>query len=298
MEPKEKMNLLFFIENIVSGLLAGLFSWLLFPNVNSWDLMENFLAGLMATSSFCGFFTGLASAFPVLIAEKRYKKASTYFVSGFVSAFATTALTSVAYSFVIEELQITGTNLPNSVIRFFWWFLLSLGLSCSFGYLHGTTKSLCKALMGITPAFIITGALVDKMLVNDPNYMFTFLLLGIMLGLGFSVSWEVLKESWLDEYAGHGITFRYFLDTEEFYAGSADENDLTLQEGPEILFSITEKDGVHIFELQNQYLKTQVNNSNFRYRTLTEGDKITIGDRDFIYHTTFSHSKNEMYQLS
>lgn len=152
--------------------------------------------------------------------------------------------------------------------------------------------------MGITPSFIIAGALIDKMVFNDPDYLLSFIFLGAMVGLGFYIAWELLKEAWLDEYICKGITFRYYLDDKEFTAGSADENDLTLQDGPETLFYINEKDGVHIFELHDTEFRACVNNSKFRYRALIEGDKINIPPRDFIYHTNVSHVKDEMPELS
>ena len=292
------MNLLFFVESIVSGLLAGLFSWMFYREGNPWDLIGNFQTGLMTASIFCGFFASLINTFPIIIMERKLRKASTYFLSAFVIAFSLTALSSVVYSISIESFINFGSNIPNSVFRFFWWLLLSISLSCTFGFLHGNFKNLCKALMGITPSFIIAGALIDKMLLNNPNYLLSFLLIGGMLGLGFYIAWELLKEAWLDEYVGHGITFRYYLDDNEFSAGSADENDLALQEGPETLFYINEKDGVHIFELQDTEFRACVNNSKFRYRALIEGDKINVITREFVYHTNISHVKDEMPELS
>lgn len=273
-------------------------SWIFCKDTNPWDLIENFQAGLTAASIFCGFFTGLISALPSIVSERKLKKASTLFLTGFVISFSTTALSSVAYSLCIDSIANAGTIFPKSVIRFFWWLLLSLGLSCSFGFLHGNLKSLCKAIMGITPAFIITGAVIDKPFFNDLNYLYSFLLMGSTLGMGFALAWELLKEGWLDEYIGFGITIRYFLDTEEFSAGSAINNDLTLNDGPDTLFYIMEKDGVHVFELQDREFRACVNNSKFRYRALAEGDKITIGERDLIYHTTRSHAKDSMLELS
>ena len=292
------MNLLFFIESIVSGLLAGFFSWMFYREGNPWDLIGNFQTVLMTASIFCAFFASLIKTFPIIIMERKLKKASTYFLSSFAITFSLTALSSVIYSISIESIVNSGSNIPNSVFRFFWWLFLSISLSCSFGFLHGNLKNLCKALMGITPSFIIAGALIDKIMLTNPNYLLTFLLLGGMLGLGFYIAWELLKEAWLDEYICSGITFRYYIDDDEFSVGSADENDMTLQNGPEILFYIKEKDGVHIFELRDTEFRACVNNSKFRYRALIEGDKINVIPREFIYHTTVSHIKDEMPELS
>ena len=292
------MNLLFFAESMVSGLLAGFFSWMFYREGNPWDLIGNFQTSLLTASIFCGFFASLITMLPIVIMERKLRKASTYFLSAFVIAFSLTALSSVVYSLCIEYLFNFGTEIPNSVFRFFWWLILSISLSCSFGFLHGNLKNLCKALMGITPSFIIAGALVDKMLLGNHSLVLTFLLLGGTLGLGFYITWELLKEAWLDEYICTGITFRYYLDDSEFSAGSADDNDMTLQDGPESLFQIKEKDGVHIFELNDTEFRACVNNSKFRYRALVEGDKINVLPREFIYHTKFSHIKDEMPELS
>ncbi len=287
------MNFLFFLESSLAGILAGLISWLLYRGGNPWDLIGNFQISLITSSVFCGFFAGLVSFLPILVMERKLKKAINYLFSAFIICFSITALGSVVYSLIMESIINNGTNIANSVLRFFWWLLLAIELSCGFGFLHNSIKVLCKTLMGFTPAFIISGALVDKIFVIDSNYMFSFLFLGLMIGLGFAIAWELLKEGWLDEYRGYGITFRYYIEG-EFSAGSSDECDLTLQDGPENLFIITEKDSVHIFELQDKEFRAAVNSSKFRYRALVDGDKINIGKRDFIYHSTYSRLKDEM----
>ena len=291
------MNFLFFIESCLSGIIAGLISWLLFRGGNPWDLIGNFQTSLMTSSMFCGLFAGLISSIPVLIMERRFYKALNYLISPFLICFSITALGSTIYSLVMESIINTGTNIPLSVLRFFWWLLLAIGLSCSFSFIHNSLKILCKTLMGLIPAFIITGALIDKLFTIDNHYLLSFLFLGLMIGLGFAIVWELLKDGWLDEYRGYGITFRYYLD-EDFSAGSSNECDLTLQEGPEILFYITEKDSVHVFELQDSEFRACVNSSKFRYRALVDGDKINIGDRVFIYHSSYSRIREEMPELN
>ena len=151
--------------------------------------------------------------------------------------------------------------------------------------------------MGFIPAFIVAGALIDKIFALDSNYMLSFLFLGLMIGLGHAIVWDLLKEGWLDEYRGSGISFRYYLEG-EFSAGSSNECDLSLQEGPEILFYITEKDSVHVFELQDSEFRACVNNSKFRYRALVDGDKINVGERAFIYHSSYSRIREEMPELN
>ena len=290
------MNYLFFLESCLSGILAGLISWLLYRGGNPWDLIGNFQTSLTISSVFCGFFAGLVSSLPILVMERKIRKATNYLLSAFIICFSITALGSVIYSFVMEYIINNGTHIATAVLRFFWWLLLAIGLSCSFGFLYNSLKILCKTLMGFTPAFIIAGALIDKTFLINSNYLLSFLLLGLMIGLGYAIAWELLKEGWLDEYRGHGITFRYYLEG-EFSAGSSDECDLTLQDGPEVIFYITEKESVHIFELQGNDFRACVNSSKFRYRALVDGDKINIGERSFIYHSSYSRVKEEMPDL-
>lgn len=291
------MNFLFFIESCLSGILAGLISWLLYRGGNPWDLIGNFQTSLMTSSIFCGFFAGFVSSFPILIMERKLRKATYYLISAFIICFSITALGSVIYTLLMESIIDKGINISHSILRFFWWLLLAIELSCGFGFLHNSLKSLCKNLMGFTPAFIIAGALIDKSFLTDNNYLLAFLFLGLIIGLGFAIIWELLKDGWLDEYRGYGITFRYYLD-DEFSAGSSEECDLTLQEGPETMFYITEKDSVHIFELQDNEFRASVNGSKFRYRALVDGDKINIGERAFIYHSSYSRIREEMPELN
>ena len=291
------MNFLFFLESCLSGILAGLLSWLLYRGGNPWDLIGNFQTSLMTSSTFCGLFAGLVSSIPILIMERRFIKSINYFISPFIICFSLTALGSTVYSLLMESIIDSGTNIPLTVLRFFWWLLLAIGLSCTFSFIYNSIKILCKTLMGFIPAFIVAGALIDKIFLLDNYYLLSFLFLGLMIGLGFVIIWELLKEGWLDEYRGYGITFRYYLE-DDFSVGSSNECDLTLPEGPEVLFYITEKDSVHVFELQSSDFRASVNGSKFRYRALVEGDKINIGEREFIYHSTLSRIKEEMPEIS
>ncbi len=291
------MGILFFLESCLSGIIAGLLSWLLYRGGNPWDLIGNFQTSLMTSSMFCGLFAGLISSIPILIMERRFYKALNYFISSFLICFSLTALGSVIYSIIMESIINTGANIPLTVLRFFWWLLLAIGLSCTFSFLYSSLKMLCKTLMGFIPAFIVAGALIDKISLFDNNYLLSFLFLGLMIGIGHAIVIDLLKEGWLDEYRGAGITFRYYLE-DEFSAGTSNECDLTLQEGPEILFYITEKDSVHVFELQDSEFRASVNGSKFRYRALVDGDKINIGERAFIYHSSYSRIREEMPELN
>ena len=199
------MNILFMLENCLSGILAGFFSWLVYRNGNTLDLIANFQSSLMSSSLFCGLFTSLVFALPILIMERKIKKVLNYFASSFIISFSITALGSVIYSLLIKTFANSGVDINTSVLRFFWWLLLAIELACSFGFLQNSLRILCKALMGFTPAFIISGALLDKTFLTSNHYLLSFLFLGFILGLSFSITWELLKEGWLDEYRGYGI---------------------------------------------------------------------------------------------
>lgn len=148
--------------------------------------------------------------------------------------------------------------------------------------------------MGLTPALMIAGAFVDRIFLSDSNSLMAFLLLGGVTGSGFAIAWELLKESWLDEYVGYQIIFRYYIDGPEFIAGSTDDCDLSLPEGPETLFVITEKDGLHTIEAHSEDVSLKINHSRFRYRILVDGDSIVVGQRVLIYHSKLARSRDVM----
>ncbi len=287
------MNWLFYFEICFSGLIAGLVAWLISPGGNPWDLVENFQAGLLVTGVFCGLFAGLVTSLPVIIMEKRFSKAAACWISSTSIGLSVTMLGGVIFAMAADFI-LTHAVIASGVIRFFWWLCLSICLSGCFGILHGSVKIMCRSLMGLTPALIIAGAFVDRFFLSDSHYLLAFLLLGGMTGSGFALAWELLKESWLDEYVGRWVVYRYYLDGPEFVAGSTDECDLSLEEGPENLFVITEKDGLHIIEAHNEDMSLRVNQARFRYRVLVDGDSIVVGQRVFVYHSKLARSRDVM----
>jgi len=287
------VNWLFYFEVCFAGLVAGFITWLVSPEGNPWDLVENFQTGLLVTGVFCGLFAGLVTSLPVIIMEKRLAKAAACWISSTSIGLSVTMLGGVIFA-MFTDFVLSYTVIAGGVIRFFWWMYLSVCLSGCFGIMHGSLRIMCRSLMGLTPALIIAGAFVDRFFLSDSHYLLAFLLLGGMTGSGFALAWEILKESWLDEYVGRWIVFRYYIDGPEFVAGSADECDLTLPEGPENLFVITEKDGLHIIEAHDDDVSLRINQGRCRHRVLVDGDSIVIGSRVFIYHSKLARSRDVM----
>jgi len=283
------LNWLFFFTVCFSGLLTGFGAWLIAPDTNPWNLIENFQTGLLVTGVFCGLFSGLVSSLPVIFMERKFAKAGAYWISATSIGLSITMLGAVIFA-IIADFAGAWVVLPSGVMRFFWWLFLSLCLAASFGVLHNSLKIMCRTMMGLTPAFVIAGSSIDRFIHN--HLLLSFLFLGAMIGFGFALAWELLKESWLDEERSRLIVFRYYIDAHEFLAGSADECDLTLAEGPPHLFAISEKDGMHVVEALEDEHVIKVNRTALRYRVLVDGDIITVGDRVFVYHSRLARSRD------
>ena len=283
------MNWLFFFIVCFSGILTGFGAWLVAPDSNPWNLVDNFQAGLLVTGVFCGLFCGLVSSLPVIFMERKLVKASAYWISATSIGLSITMLGAVVFA-IAADFASSMTLLPAGVMRFFWWLFLSICLAASFGILHNSLKIMCRSLMGLTPAFIIAGTSIDRFVQN--HLLLAFLVLGSMIGFGFALAWELLKESWLDEERSRFITCRYYIDGPEFLAGSSDECDLTLDDGPPHLFAIVEKEGMHAVEVLEDEHVVKVNRTALRYRTLVDGDIISVEGRVFVYHSRLARSRD------
>lgn len=285
------MNWLFFLEVCFSGLVAGLLTWVVSPEGNPWDLLENFQTSLLATGIFSGLFIGLVSSLPVLLMEKRLMKASGYWISATSVGLAVNMLAAVIFT-IFCEMIIDRSLVAAGLIRFFWWIFMSLSMSVCFGILHHSVKIACRALMGLTPAFLIAGTLVDRFFLLEHKWLLSYLFIGGVVGSCFALAWELLKESWLDEDPGGYFIFRYYIDTPEFIVGGLDECDISIDGGAENIFVIIEKDGVHNLEVIDDKLPLRINNCRFRYRVLTDGDVISAGSRKFVYHSKLARSRD------
>jgi hypothetical protein len=285
------LNWLFFFTVCLSGLMTGLVTWLISPDSNPWNLIDNFQTGLLVTGVFCGLFTGLVSALPVVIMERKATKTLACWISATSIGLSVTMLGAVVFA-IAADLAASLTPLPSGVLRFFWWMFLSLCLAGCFGILHNSLRIMCRSLMGLTPAFIIAGSFVDRFFLTHNHLLLSFLFLGAMIGFGFALAWELLKENWLDEEVSSMIIFRYYIDGPEFLAGAADECDLTLADGPRHLFAINEKDGIHVIESLDDECVVKINRSPLRYRALVDGDTINAGGRVFVYHTKLARSRD------
>jgi hypothetical protein len=194
---------------------------------------------------------------------------------------------SILAGFIVDRAV-----LPMGVLRFGWWTFLAIFLSGAFGFLHGSFKVLCRTMLGLTPSFIIAGIILDKYFLPKQEWLQAFLLLGLCVGIGFAIAWELLKEAWIEEDRGGYLVFRYILESTDFVIGSSDDCDLTIDFGPEHLLCITEKDSLHTLEVLEEHESVKVNSSYIRYRTLVEGDVIKIADKTFVYHSKLARSRD------
>ena len=285
------MNWLFFVEVVSSGLLAGFITWLCVPAGNPWDLLENFQTSLLAVGIYSGMFMGLVSALPALIVEKRLFKAGGYWISATSVGFAVSMMAAVIYAIFAEIVQENIIVSPG-LIRFSWWIIMSLSLSVCFAIIHHSLKIGCRALMGLTPGFLVAGTLLDRFFLIEQKWLLAYLFIGGITGSCLSLAWELLKESWLDEDSGGWLVYRYFIDGPEFIAGGLDECDISIDGAPEHVFVILEKEGLHTLEVIDDKEVIRVNNCRFRYRVLCDGDLITAGNRSFIYHSKLARSRD------
>lgn len=285
------MNWLFFIEVIFSGLVAGFVTWIFSPAGNPWDLLENFQTSLMAIGIFSGMFLGLVSALPVLVAERRLLKACGYWISATSVGLAVNMLAAVVYA-ILVEVFLEYVIVPAGLVRFFWWLFMSLSISACFAILHHSIKIGCRALMGLTPGFIIAGTFIDKFFLTEHKWLLAYLFIGGIIGSCLALVWDLLKECWLDEDVGGWIFYRYYLDGPEFVAGGVDECDLSIDGVPDNIFVIFEKDGLHTLEVIDDKQVIHINNCRFRYRVLSDGDVIAAGNRSFVYHSKLARSRD------
>lgn len=285
------MNWLYFIEVSMSALLAGLFTWLVTPEGNPWDLFANFQQSLLANGLFYGLFVGLASSIPVLVMEKRLSKFFSIFISASLVGLAVIMMAAVVYT-IIGELAINHLILSVSSVKLFWWLYLSIALSSCFAILYHSLKIFCRALMGLTPGFLISGSLVNKLFVAEQSWLMAYIFVGLVIACCFVLAWELLKEAWLDEDGGSGFLFRYYLDSPEFVVGGSDNCNLSIDGMPAQLFVIYEKEGLHNLEVFDDKSILRINNCRFRYRVLIDGDIIKAGDRTFVYHSKFARSRD------
>ncbi|MDN5279966.1 MAG: hypothetical protein PWR01_3931 [Clostridiales bacterium] len=285
------MNWLFMIEVCFSGLIAGVFAWLVSPAGNPWDMFGNFQTSLLSTGIFSGLFIGLVSALPVLLMEKRLVKAAGYWISATSVGLAINMLAAVVFT-IFGEVILDRIIISEGLIRFFWWIFMSVSLSICFGILHHSVKIGCRALMGLTPGFLIAGTLVDKFFLIEHRWLMSYLFIGGVVGSCFAIVWDLLKESWLDEDPGGWFIFRYYIDCPEFIAGGVNECDLSIDGASDNIFAIVEKDGLHSLEVLDDKQVIRINNCHFRYRVLTDGDIIAVEGRCFVYHSKLARSRD------
>ena len=284
------MNRLFLLESIISGVIAGLISSLFAENIDSWNILNNFRTALFVETAFCGFFAGLITSLPFLLAEKNGKKFFNRFITG-VSFGALMGTVGTVLFKLSVDLSGTAENFRGDVSNFFRWIIPALSLSFAIGFLSGGLKCIIKSLMAFTPSFVIVGYVVNRISVTNSNKEFVFVLIGLSVGTAFGLIWDYLKSSWLDEDLNHGLVNRYYLDAESFWIGTSIDCDLTTREGTKLIMQINEKDEVHILEAEDNS-EVSVNSVHIKYRVLQEGDRINAAERTVIYHTNMSRIRD------
>lgn len=290
------MNWLFLLESCASGLLAGLITYFAVSESNSWDVLADFRAGLITASTFCGLFCGFVVAIPVFVSEKKLFKFLNKFVfAGSLGAVITT--TGVIFFKLITEATANFEKVSGKTDRFFWWIMLACSISASFGIMNGGYRNFSRALMGIMPAFLIAGGIIDQKTGLESTEIIDYFVIGGVTGLGFGIVWDMLRESWLDEDAGKLGIFRYYLDSDSFWVGNSKFCDITIEFGGEVVFQIVEKDGIHFLEASEDK-NVQLNDYMVRYRLLADGDIIKVEKRTFRYHTRLARSRDVVPEVA
>lgn len=290
MNEHSNMNWLFLLESCASGLLAGLITYFAVNESNSWNVLVDFRAGLLTVSTFCGLFCGLVVAIPVFVAEKKpFKFLNKFVFAGSLGAVIPTI--GVIFFKLLAEAATNIERVPGKTDRFLWWMMLACALSASFGVLNGGYKNFSRALMGIMPAFLVAGELIDQKTALESIKIIDYFVIGGVTGLGYGIVWDLLRESWLDEDAGKLGVFRFYLDAESFWVGNSKFCDITLDFGAEVVFQIIEKDGMHILEASEEG-NVQLNEYMVRYKLLADGDVIKAENRTFRYHTRVARSRD------
>ncbi len=285
------LNWIFFVEGTIAGLLAGYASWLVAPAGISWNVLLNFQTTILTVGVFSGVFTGIIYAIPHLSRERRLKKFLGQLLPGTSVGLAIPMLGGVVYT-IFAEIVVEHLNVPGGVVRFFWWLLLSILISTGFGILNHSLKIMCRTMMGLIPSFLISGVMLDKIFLPHEEYLKGALFIGVIIAVGYVVSWELLKDAWLEEEINSSVTFRYFIDSADFIIGSSDNCDLSLEDGPEQILCISCNDGVHALDVLAEEHRIVVNSSRIRHRVLVDGDVISIGNRKFVYHSKLARSRD------
>ncbi len=285
------MNWLFFIESTFSGVFAGYITWLLTPAGNNWNILIDFQTSLLSVGIFCGLFVGLFRCISPAVRERRLLKSIKSFIFGFSTGLALSMFGSVVFT-ILARFGGTKFSISDSTIRILWWTCLGMCIASSFGILYKSLKILFRAFLGITPGIIISGLAIDKYFLPNEAYLLAIVFTGAVSAISLAIAWEILKDAWLDEELTFMIKYRFFIDSPDYYIGSSDDCELSIEIGPPKLMCLSEKNGLHILEIFDDKSCLMINSHKFRYKTLVDGDIITIGERKLVYHSRFARSQD------
>ena len=275
----------------MAGLLAGHAAWLSFRGGIPWSFGENFLSTVLTTGVFSSIFLGLTLALPALLGEYRPRKAIEIFASAAALGLALPMTLAVAYDVLLGALHLSSF-MPFLLRRSFWWCLLAIAIAVSRALAIGTPTAGFRAFIGLIPGFLFGGMLLDLFfLPRDWNWLGS-MVLGAIVGLTQSLALDLLKEAWLEEFSPRLLKRQYILETEEFVVGSEEHCDLSLPEGPEQWFQISERDGMHALEILDETQPVLVGATRFRFHILHDGDAINLGDKVFIYHNRYARARD------
>lgn len=286
------MNLLNFAAHVLSGLLAGYASWLsLRDGGTPWSLGDGFLGTLLTSGVFSACFIGSMFALVSYGNEMNHSKALRIFSSGSAIGLAIPMLGTAVFSLVFDIMGL-ASNFPYVVFRGFWWLSLAFSLSLSRGVLLGNAHSGVIAFLGLTPGFLFSGLLLDKFFIPNEAWLLGSLVFGLVAGISMGFTLELLKGAWLELSTTAPLKPQFILESDEFTAGGTEMNDMTIEDGPEHFFVISEKDGVHFLEVLCDEPLLIVGRGRFRYRALNDGDVIQIGVQSWIYHNRMVRSRD------
>ncbi|HNW35182.1 MAG TPA: FHA domain-containing protein [Candidatus Ozemobacteraceae bacterium] len=286
------LNLLPIIDAAFIGLIAGWASWLSLRGIVPWGFGEGFLSTTLTTGLFSALLIGGDQAVNALWHEGRPRKAGQRFFAAAAVGLAFSMLAAVLFA-LLGEWAGLSRHAPEILLRLLWWAILSVALVVARGIVMSAPRAACQSFIGLAPALILAGLTADILLFPRGVWVGGCLLIGTAAALGPAVSLELLKEAWIEEPVATGWPTQYRLEAEELLAGSDDECDLSLEEGPGQWFVISEHDGVHVLECLDETPVSFIG-GRYRYRPLVDGDVMHLGKRNFIYRTRYSRSRDAL----
>ncbi|OIP22548.1 hypothetical protein AUK22_10480 [bacterium CG2_30_54_10] len=285
------MNPRFLCQTAGAGLLAGYASWLTFREPSPWSFGDGFLATVLTTGVFVAVFMGLGMAFPPLFNEWNARKAARFFFAAAAPAMAFAMPAAVIYAIAIGYTGLAKL-LPVVVMRAAWWSLLATAMAGCRGFLTGSVGSACYSLSGFLPGLLFPGLMLDLFFLPRGMWLLGALFFGVVAAVCFAISLDLLKEAWLEDLTNNSPWRpEFILESEELVAGADPDCDLVIPRAPSHLFSIIEKDGLHILESVDD-TPIEITGGKFRCRLLVDGDLIEVPGMTIIYRNRLARTRD------